>query len=142
MHPTLKKLASLPDRITVSHSPNPAKAQLGGRSGNRYTWQYTTNVAAQSGQIVIEEFGSFSWHQGKWVFSNFTEKPFSADDFAEWYGCPNATLVVHNTYSDDSNWTGNDVLTSSKMKWYFIGRDELGTLVKGEADIETLAESE
>ncbi len=142
MHPILKQLASLPYGITVSHSPNPVKAQLGGRSGSKYTWLYTTNVAAQSSQIGIEEFGSFTWHNGKWVFANFTKKPFSANDFSEWYGCPHANLTVGDTYSDDSNWTGGDVLTSGKMRWYFIGRDEMGNRVKGEATIETLAEAE
>jgi len=142
MHPILKQLASLPDGITVSHSPNPVKAQLGGRSGSKDTWLYTTNAAAQSDQIVIEEFGSFTWHNGQWVFANFTKKPFSGNDFAEWYGCPNATLTVGNTYSDASNWTGGEVFRSGKMKWYFIGRNAMGNRVKGEAIIETLPQSE
>ena len=72
-----------------------------------------------------------------WYFA-FTKKPFSATDFAEWYDCPNATLTVGNRYSDDSNWSGGDVLTSGKKKWYFVCRNEMGHRVKGEAIIETL----
>lgn len=141
-HPILKQLASLPTGISVSHSPNPVKAQLGGRSGYKYTWIYKTNVAAQTGRVVIEEFGSFTWHDGQWFFVNFTKRPFTARDFSEWYGCPNAILTVGSTYSDHSNWTGAETLTTGKMKWYFIGRTESGERVKGEAVIETLPQSE
>ena len=133
----LKDLSSLPDEITVSHSPNPVKAQLGGDSGYKHTWQYTTTVAARSGQIVIEEFGSFTWRKGQWVFSNYTEKPFTAEDFSDWYNCPGATLTVGDRFSDHTNWSGNDILRTDKTKWYFIGRNETGTRVKGEAVIET-----
>ena len=136
----LEDLASLPDIITVSHSPNPVKAQRGGDSGYKHTWQFTTTVAAQSSQIVIEEFGSFTWHKNQWVFSNYTGEPFTTDDFADWYGCPGATLTVGDSFADHTNWSGNDILAAGKSKWYFIGHTESGTRVKGEAIIETLAE--
>ena len=142
MHPILKQLSTLPDEIIVTHSPNPVKAQPGGRSGYKYTWLYETKVAARTGQVVIEEFGSFTWHNNQWFFVNFTMKPFTASDFAEWYECPNAKLNVGQAYSDGSNWTGGDVLASGKMKWYFIGRNEKGERVKGEAIIETLPQAE
>ena len=138
LHPILKQLESLPDGIVVTHSPNPSKAKLGGRSGYKYTWLYATNVTAQTSNVVIEEFGSFTWHKGQWVFVNFTKNPFSASDFADWYVCPNAKLTKGNTYTDNSNWTGSDVLEAGKMKWYFVGRNERGERVKGEAIIETL----
>jgi hypothetical protein len=54
MHPILQQLATLPDGIAVSHSTNSVKARLGDGSGNKHTWLYRTNIAAQSGPIFIE----------------------------------------------------------------------------------------
>jgi hypothetical protein len=93
MDPKEDELTSIPVGIEVTHSPNPVKAGKGrGRSGYKYTWTYTTSVRSTGGPLTLEEFGCFALHQGRWAFSNHTGKPFSPDDFADWYSCPNARL--------------------------------------------------
>jgi hypothetical protein len=138
MDPRLQKLATIPTGIEVTHAPNPVPAQKDGRSGRRYTWQYNTNVKTKGDPITVEEFGAFTWHNDRWVFANYTGEPFSGADFAEWYSCPGAKLLPGKTFTDPTNWTGGDTLSSGKMKWYFIGRDANGNKVKGEGVVETL----
>ena len=138
--PKLKELASLPVGLEVTHTPNPVRAQHGGRSGLKYTWLYKTTVRTTRSSVTINEFGAFFWDDGQWVFGNHMGKPFTSVDFADWYSCPNATVMVDQEVSDPSNWVGSDILRKTKAKWYFIGTDENGNRVKGEAVIEELAE--
>ncbi len=138
--PKLRELGTLPDGIRVIHTPNPVRAQVGGRSGFRYTWLYTTTVEAIDRPIVIEEFGAFEFHSGEWRFSTITGKPFTQADFAEWYSCPDSALKPGKKCSDPLNWTGSDRLRSERDLWYFIGRDSAGNRVKGQAIIERLGE--
>jgi hypothetical protein len=140
MDPKEKQLASLPVGIEVSHDPNPAKAQIGGRSGEKYTWMFTTTVRTLGPAVTIEEFGSFAWHDGRWVFSNFTGEPFTTADFADWYSCPGGRLEPQRAYADPSNWSGNRELNAGRMKFYYIGLDDAGRRVKGEAISEQAAE--
>lgn len=140
VHPKLLELRALPDGLRVIHTPNPAGAQPGGRSGFRYTWLYATTVESLGGTIVIEEFGSFFFEGGSWRFSNVTGKPFTAADFADWYACPDAILRPGKACSDSLNWTGNDRLGAGRMLWYYLGRDTHGRRVKGQAVIGLLAE--
>ncbi len=135
-----RELAMLDVGIRVTHSPNPVKAQAGGRSGHRYTWLYTTTVQSSAGPLTLEEFGSFVWHGGRWVFSNYTGRPFTSSDFAEWYSCPGARMDAGKAYSDPSNWGGAAVLRHVRMRWYFIARDAEGRRIKGEAIVEQVAE--
>jgi hypothetical protein len=91
----------------------------------------------------VQEFGSFAWHDGKWVFSNFTGKVFSGQDFADWYSCPEGRLLPGSEATDPSNWSGGiEQLQAGKMRWFFIGTDDSGRRVKGEAVVELLAEVE
>lgn len=138
LNATLRRLASLPIGIKITHSPNPARARVGGRSGFNFAWPYTTSVQTISGSVKIEEFGAFAWENGRWVFSNFTGKPYSAADFADWYSCPNATLLPGRLCSDGYNWSGRRTLEPGKTRWYFIGVDAKGKRVKGEAVIRHL----
>jgi hypothetical protein len=136
----LAQLTSLPLGLRVVHTPEKVRAEAGGRSGRVYTWKYKTSVISTNGSIAIKEFGSFQWRKDKWVFANYTGKPFTSKDFADWYSCPEARLTVGKEFTDSSNWTGGDVLRAGKMKWYFIGTASDGRTVKGEAIVETIAE--
>jgi hypothetical protein len=136
----LDELAKLPFGLKVVHTPDKVRAKHDGRSGRAFTWSYKTSVTAMNGSVVVKEFGSFVWHNDKWVFSNVTGKPFTSADFADWYSCPGAKLVEGQECSDGSNWSGGDVLREGKMKWYFIGVTADGRQVKGEAIVETLPE--
>ena len=137
----LDELAKLPFGLKVVHTPDKVRAEAGGPSGRAYTWTYKTSVTSTNGSVVVKEFGSFVWHNGKWVFANFTGKPFTSGDFADWYSCPGAKLLEGQEVSDSSNWSGGDVLRGGKMKWYFIGTTSDGRTVKGEAVVETLPEA-
>ena len=134
----LDELAKLPSGLKVFHTPEKVLAIHDGRSGRAFTWLYKTSVVSTNGAVVVKEFGSFVWHNDKWVFSNYTGKPFTSDDFADWYSCPKATLTEGNVFSDGSNWTGGDKLSEGKMLWYFIGVTTDGRRVKGQAVVEIL----
>jgi hypothetical protein len=136
----LEELEKLPFGLKVVQTPDKVRAEPGGRSGRAFTWSYKTSVTATNGSVVIVEFGSFVWRNDHWVFSNFTGKPFTSSDFADWYSCPGAKLTEGQEFSDASNWSGGDTLLAGKMKWYFVGVTPDGHRVKGESIVETLAE--
>jgi hypothetical protein len=121
-----EELESLPTGLRVSHSPDRPKARREGASGARFTWVYATTVSATAGPVIIEEFGCFFWDGGRWVFNNYTGKPFSRKDFAEWYACPGAKVLPGHSYTDPRNWGGSQVLIAVRRKWYFIGTDAQG----------------
>ena len=137
-HPILRELSTLPEELVVAHTPNPALAQLGGRSGFRYTWLYQTTVVSKYEPIVIESFGAFWLVEGEWVFANVTGKPFSKEDFADWYACAGAVIESGQACTDGLNWTGNDRLDVGKVIWYYIGRNAAGRRVQGHAVINHL----
>ncbi len=139
--PRIRELEGLPEGLRVTHSPDVLPAHTGGRSGQRYTWLYTTTVASLDGDVSIEEFGSFSFEEGEWRFSNDTGKPYTRDDFIEWYSCSDAVVREDAPCSDPLNWSGNDRLIGGRVFWYFIGRDEAGSRVWGGAVIQLLGES-
>lgn len=136
----LRLLSSIPTGLKVTHTPNPAKAQIGGTNGYPYTWLYATTIESLLGVVSIEEFGAFSWYRGRWYFTNFTGKPFTRDNFIEWYSCPRGIVLPECQYTDFQNWSGSVQLINKKAKWYFIGKDENGRRVKGEAEIVELGE--
>ncbi len=137
-HPGLREIGKLPNGIRVTHTPNPVRAQRGGRSGFKYTWEYKTTVESMVGPLLIEGFYSFYLIANKWEFSNYTGKPFRSDEFAEWYSCPKAVVKPGTACSDPLNWTGNNKLVSGKMLWLFIGRDNIGKHHRGHAVIELI----
>ena len=142
-HPKLRELASLPDEIAVVHAPNPVGAieEKDAQQNTTYRWVYRTTVWTKKDPLRVIEFGSFSWHRGQWAFANFTGKPFTPEDFADWYSCPEGQLHPAEGATDPSNWTGGQrSLRAGKMLWYFIGLDQDGRRVKGEAVVELLAD--
>lgn len=136
----MAELASLPIGLEVCHNPNPVRALLGGRSGRKYTWLHSTTVKALDDDIEITEFGAFVWHDGQWIFSTIYARPFTQEEFAEWYNCPNAIIRKGEVATDPNNYSGGDVLIPSKSKWYFIGITKSGRRVKGEAVVEEQAQ--
>jgi hypothetical protein len=141
-HLTPDELDKLPEGIKVVHEPKVALATLTGKSERRakYTWWYKTTVSAD-GDVTITEFGAFAWRDGKWVAGGtFTGKPYTAEEFAEWYKCPKAVLKKGESYSDPTNWNSDPELRAGKMRWYFVGVDAKGKRVKGEAVIELKGE--
>jgi hypothetical protein len=123
--PKDRELAGLPVGIRVTHTPNPVRAQAGGRSGRPYTWLHETRV--EFGALVREQ------PQGnRWELRTIYGRPFNAAEFADWYACPGALLRQGTACVDSSNYTGGDRLLESEARWYFIGRTPSGRRVKGE----------
>ena len=131
MNSHYNRIMQLPVGIDVFHLPNPVIARLYHPSGYRFTWAYQTVVATREEPLTIEEFGSFHKVDDKWVFSTYTRKPFTGEDFADWYKCGGARLNLETLYTDPDNWSGSDQLRSSEVLWYFIGRNEAGTRFRG-----------
>lgn len=135
---TPEDLDKLPVGLKVVHEPKEALATLTGKSTRRakYTWWYKTTVSAKDSEVRIVEFGALVWRGDRWGAVKFPAKPFTAEQFAEWFKCPKAILKVGKTYSDPLNWTSDETLKEGKTRWYFIGIDAKGRRVKGEAVIE------
>src|SRR5687767_10486415 len=121
--PKERELAALPTGIEVVHSPNPVKAQRGGRSGRPYTYLHETAVRSTVGPLTVVEFGALVWHDGRWVFSTYTGSPFTPTDFADWYACPGARLEPGRSYVDPQNWVGTDAPSRGRSKWYYVAVD-------------------
>jgi len=133
--PKVRELGALPVGIRVTHTPNPVRAQAGGRSGLRYTWLYETRVAAILEEVSIVEFGALVRKRPPsegWALQTIYDRPFNATEFADWYSCPGALLRKGVSCADPSNYTGADGLQAFETRWYFIGRTRAGKLVKGE----------
>jgi hypothetical protein len=139
---TPEELDKLPEGIKVSHEPKVVLATLSGKSERRskYTWWYKTMVSAIAPDVTIIQFGGFKWRDGKWLAGSFTGKPYTGEDFADWYKCPMGVLKRGESYSDSTNWTSERELVEGKTRWYFIGVDGKGKRVKGEAIVELKAE--
>lgn len=141
--PILCEWSALPDGIKVTHFPDRVQARIERNHGKPiYRWIHRTTVSSRNGPIKIEAFGAFGWHNDQWVFSTITGKPFSGQDFSDWYGCPFGRLEPACEFADASNWTRSDVLSAGKSRWIFVGTDSSGRRVKGDATVEMLAELE
>jgi len=132
---------ALPNGIEVIHTPDRVLAKEDGRSGYRYTWLHKTSVKSTVGDLRIIEFGAFAKDHDQWVFSTYTGKPFTPEDFAEWYSCPNAQLKDSKQFSDLQNWTGANILQENSTLWYFIGEDATGKKYKGIEQVDTLKQT-
>lgn len=137
--PKLRELASLPVGLIVTHYPNPTQARAVSDARWPYVWHYLTTVRALVGAIRIKEFGAFAWKDGAWEFSSLTGKPYSSRHFREWYSCPDGVVRSDSHCSDSRNWSRRSSPEDSQTLWYFIGVDEKGKRVKGEAIIELSA---
>ena len=136
----LSDLDSLPTGLEVVHEPVAVLAKKGGVSGFGYTWTFKTTVRSTGAPVSIQEFGSLMDENGRWVLGNVTKKFFTQNDFAEWYSCPEGLVTSGNEFSDPSNWVGNNCLRPGQVKWFYVGIDDKGKRVKGEAVVEQLAE--
>jgi len=132
----LAELDALPDGLSVTHSPNPVSATWDANQELRCKWTYKTTVRPMTKEVTIQEFGMFAWDGERWVFSNITKKPFSRQDFENWYSCPEGVLPVDLLFADPSNWSATSCMRPGKSRWYFIGTDSAGRRVKGEGTVE------
>jgi len=135
----LTDLDSLPFGLEVVHTPETVLADSTGSSGYKYTWTFKTTIRSTGAPVTIQEFGSLMDENGRWVLGNVTKKFFTQRDFAEWYSCPDGLVTSGNEFSDPSNWVGNNCLQPGKTRWFFVGVDDKGKRVKGEAVVEQLA---
>ena len=129
----LKELQSLPVGIGVIHQPVTVVPVWNSVANWQYKWEFSTSVIPLKESIKVQEFGSFTWSGSRWYFSDFTGSPFTSKDFASWYSCPGAKLNVGSLATDPDNWSASSFLAEGKTLWYFIGTNEKGVRVKGEA---------
>lgn len=123
--------------LEVTHYPSPAKFQPGGSSGSAYTCAFKTSVKAIRAGVHIEKFGAYFWENNQWVHSTSNNgQPWSSDEFADWYSCPGAYIGPGQECYDPNNWIGGDSSNMTKSKWYYIGVDDNGNALQGEAIIE------
>lgn len=133
-----REIFSLPDGLEVSHVPNPAEAMVEGPSQRALTWQYETKVQPKVGRVMIVEFGAFTWNGHHRVFSNYTGEPFTQENFAQWYSCPEAIIHEDQSCADTRSWGGADILERRRGLWYYVGVRDVGTRVKGAAEVQEL----
>jgi hypothetical protein len=94
------------------------------------------------GPVTIIEFGYFVERNGQWEFPYGAEVPYTytSSDFAKRYDCPSSELQPGESYTDAWNRSVIDCVPEQIVKWYFIGLDDKGNRVKGEANVKLLAE--
>jgi hypothetical protein len=142
--PTLKvnELASLPEGLAVTHTPDPVLATLYTPSLSGVQWKHSTTVSSIVGPVTIIEFGYFVERNGQWEFPYGTEVPYTytSSDFAKMYDCPSSELKPGESYTDALSRSVMDCVPEQLARWYFIGVDAKGNRVKGEADVKLMAE--
>jgi hypothetical protein len=124
--------------LTVTHDPNPAPAQLGGRSGQAFSWEYATSVTATDADVTIVEFGVEAWRRGAWELATVAGRPYSAEQFAGWYGCPGAVIRAGETVTDLRNFSGGPDPALDPLRWYYLGVTATGDTVRAEAAVQHL----
>ena len=90
--PQLSRIRELPIGLEIIHAPNPVGAASNARTAHKYTWTYSTTVSTLDKTLTVVEFGCFAEQNEKWVFSSFTGRPFTTQDFSDWYSCPKGQL--------------------------------------------------
>jgi hypothetical protein len=131
---------ALPNGLEVTHVPDKVYAEKGGISRRAYTWRHKTSVRSTAGDLTVVEFGAFVLVNGRWTFGTVTGKPFTPNDFANWYSCPDAQLKNGQAYTDPQNWTAGDSLYATSNRWYYIAKNLKGEQFKGIAQIDTIAQ--
>ena len=132
-----EKATIIPAQLEVTYNPDPAKFQPGGASGGPYTCAYKTTVRAVGVGVRITKFGMYFLENNHWVHSPSNNgQPWSPQDFSDWYSCPGAYIGAGQACSDPNNWSGADTPNPSQGKWYYLGVDDNGNEVQGEAIIE------
>lgn len=138
----LAELNSLPVGLVVSHNPEPVHATLYSPSLSGVQWKHNTTVTATESPVSLIEYGYFVKRNGQWEFSYGTQVPLSYDskDFAIMFACPDAKLKPGESYTNLENRSVIDCVPEQMVKWFFIGLDDKGNRVKGEATLNLLAE--
>lgn len=138
----LDELASLPEGLVVTNTPDPVFATLYSPSLSGVQWKHSTTVSSKVGPVTIVEFGYFVERNGQWELPYGTEVPYTytSSDFAKMYDCPSSELKPGESYTDARNRSVIDCVPEQVVRWYFIGLDAKGNRVKGEADVKLLAE--
>lgn len=138
----VKELASLPEGLTISHTPDPVFHIAHTPSISGVQWEHRTTVSSTVGPVTILEFGCFVERNGKWEYPHETVTPYtySSSDFATMYDCPSSKLQPGKTYTDAKNLSVIDCVPEQMVKWYFIGQDANGQRVKGEATVKLISE--
>ena len=142
--------ASLPDAIKdipigieVENSPDTIYAELNETNSKKYIWKHTTTIIALNSDLTIIEFGSYNFIDGKWKLGNYTNKPFTAEDFNTWYCrkkngiitfdyCKDGKIQKDVEFIDPANYCiRKDSLVSRNGLWYYIGIDSIGNKYMG-----------
>jgi len=121
--------------LVITHNPNPAEFQPGENGESPYMCYYKTTVHAVGKGVHIKAFRAYFWEDGQWKHSSSNNgKPWSSNDFSEWYSCSDAYIPPNEDCSDPTNWNGS----YAKVKWYYQGIDDDGKNVTGEQIIECI----
>jgi hypothetical protein len=136
---TAEELDKLPEGIKVVHEPKTSLATINTKRNaqDKYVWWYKTTVSSIDADVTIVQLGSLTRIDGKWLnCPTYTGKPYTGEEFADWYNCPNAVLKKDKSYSDPKNWSSCTELQEGTIRWYYVGIDAKGKKVKSEAVIE------
>ncbi len=138
----LEELESLPEGLSVSHTPDPVFYTSFIPSLSGVQWKHSTTVSSLVGPVTILEFGYFVARKGRWEFPYGVEVPYTynSSDFAKKYDCPGSELQLGESYTDTKNRSVIDCVPEQLVKWYFIGLDAKGNRVKGEASVKLVTE--
>ena len=129
----LTELASLPQGLTVTYTPDTVESSFSGPSGVQ--WVHSTTVSSTVGPVKIVEYGFLLERNGRWTDETGIRSEYTAKEFAENFGCPDARLLPGKSYTNEWNRSISDNRPEQAGKWYFIGLDAEGNRVKGEANI-------
>jgi hypothetical protein len=134
----LAELASLPEGLTVTHTPESVANSFSGPSGVQ--WAHSTTVSSTVGPVTIIEYGFLLDRDGRWTDDTRIRSKYSANEFAENFGSPGAKLLPGKTYTNEWNRSMSDNRPEQIGKWYFIGVDSNGNRVKGEANLKLVGD--
>ena len=77
----------------MTHSPNPVVAVMTKDKDQPFAWEFGTTVEAVSSELNIVEFGCFNLSNGNWRFANAGGRPFTTQQFAEWYSSAEGAVI-------------------------------------------------
>jgi hypothetical protein len=134
----LTELASLPQGLTVTHTPESVATSFSGPSGVQ--WTHSTTVSSTVGPVKIVEYGFFLERNGRWTDDTGIQSKYTANDFEKNFDSPGAELLPGKSYTNEWNRSISDNRPEQAGKWYFIGVDAEGNRVKGEANIKLVGD--
>ncbi len=141
-------LMDMNEGLEVVHSKTEVFAEYNDNTSGdeeKYIWRYETSVSTDLPGLKITEFGVYFWNtKGEWEFKTIYNRPFNAEEFSEWYGCPDAILTPGTKFTDGNNWSKGDELggKSARTMWYFIADNEEGERFYGAKEILTVFQME